>query len=67
MMAMIAERAGVPSVPVEEVGLDGDMLEAQAFAFLAARVAEGLPITFPGTTGAPAPLRGGRISLPGGP
>ena len=67
MMAMIAERAGVPSVPVEEVGLDGDMLEAQAFAFLAARVAEGLPITFPGTTGAPAPLPGGRISRPGGP
>ena len=67
MMAMIAERAGVPTIPVEEVGLDGDMLEAQAFAFLAARVAEGLPITFPGTTGAPAPLRGGRISRPGGP
>ena len=66
MMAMIAERAGTPSVPVEEVGLDGDMLEAQAFAFLAARAAEGLPITFPGTTGAPAPLRGGRISLPAG-
>ena len=66
MMAMIAERAGTPAVPVEEVGLDGDMLEAQAFAFLAARVAAGLPITFPGTTGVRAPLQGGRISRPGG-
>ena len=65
MMAMIADRAGLPAVPVEEVGLDGDMLEAQAFAFLAARVAAGLPITFPGTTGAPRPLPGGRLS-PGG-
>ena len=66
MMAMIAERAGVPAVPVEEVGLDGDMLEAQAFAFLAARTLAGLPITFPGTTGIAAPATGGRISPPGG-
>jgi anhydro-N-acetylmuramic acid kinase len=28
---------------------------------LAARVMRGLPITFPGTTGAPRPLTGGRI------
>ncbi len=67
LMAMIADRAGVPAVPVEEVGLDGDMLEAQAFAFLAARVAAGLPITFPGTTGVAAPMAGGRISRPDGP
>ncbi|HYF07851.1 MAG TPA: anhydro-N-acetylmuramic acid kinase, partial [Acetobacteraceae bacterium] len=40
---------------------DGDALEAQAFGVLAARVARGLPITFPGTTGVEAPLRGGRV------
>ena len=28
--------------PVEDVGLDGDMLEAQAFAYLAVRVARGV-------------------------
>ncbi|MEL6679137.1 MAG: anhydro-N-acetylmuramic acid kinase, partial [Pseudomonadota bacterium] len=48
--------------PVEAIGLDGDMLEAQAFAFLAVRVMLGLPTSFPGTTGAPMPVCGGRIS-----
>jgi len=64
MMAMIADRAGVPVTPVEEVGLDGDMLEAQAFAYLAVRVSRGLPTSAPGTTGVPAPVGGGRLSTP---
>jgi anhydro-N-acetylmuramic acid kinase len=50
-----------PVRPVEAVGWDGDALEAQAFGLLAARVARGLPLTFPGTTGAPRPLPGGRL------
>jgi anhydro-N-acetylmuramic acid kinase len=50
-----------PVRPVEVAGWDGDALEAQAFGLLAARVSRGLPITFPGTTGAPRPLTGGRI------
>lgn len=49
----------------EDLGLDGDAIEAQAFAYLAVRTARGLPITFPGTTGVPAPARGGRIAEPG--
>ena len=64
LVGMIAERSGIPAVPVEEIGLDGDMLEAQAFAFLAARVLRGLPTSFPGTTGVPHPVMGGRISRP---
>jgi anhydro-N-acetylmuramic acid kinase len=44
------------------LGWSPDALEAQAFAFLAARVLEGLPITFPTTTGAPAPMTGGVIA-----
>ena len=64
MMAMVAELCGVPAEPVESVGLDGDMLEAQAFAFLAARALRGLPLSFPGTTGVPAPTAGGRVSRP---
>lgn len=43
----------------EHVGWNGDAIEAQAFAFLAARSEKGLPITFPGTTGVSAPLTGG--------
>lgn len=64
LMAALATRTGLPADPVEQVGLNGDMLEAQAFAFLAARVALGLPTSAPGTTGVPAAVGGGRISRP---
>lgn len=64
MMAMIADLCAIPAVPVEEVGLDGDMLEAQAFAFLSVRVLNGMPISFPRTTGVPAAMAGGRVSRP---
>jgi anhydro-N-acetylmuramic acid kinase len=50
--------------PVETAGLDGDMLEAQAFGWLAVRVLRGLPTSGPSTTGAPGPICGGRISHP---
>lgn len=50
---------------VEAADLDGDMLEAQAFAFLAVRAARGMPTSAPGTTGVRAPVSGGRISRPG--
>ncbi len=63
---MQALRAWMPVAvdPVESVGWDGDALEAQCFAFLAARVARGLPLSFPGTTGVPYPMPGGRIVPP---
>jgi len=50
--------------PVEAVGWNGDALEAEAFAFLAARCRRQLPITFPGTTGVPWPLVGGKLYRP---
>jgi anhydro-N-acetylmuramic acid kinase len=43
---------------IKEKGLDPDFIEAQAFAFLAARVLKGLPISFPGTTGSRQALCG---------
>jgi anhydro-N-acetylmuramic acid kinase len=64
MMRMLAERLGAPVDPVESIGLDGDMLEAQAFAYLAVRVLRGLPTSAPSTTGCRAPVCGGRISNP---
>lgn len=66
MMAMLAERLNAPVDPVEAVGFDGDMLEAQAFAYLAVRSMRGLPLSAPGTTGCSAPATGGRLSTPGG-
>lgn len=50
-----------PVEPVEAVGWDGDALEAQCFGFLAARVAAGLPLSLPETTGVPWPMPGGAI------
>ena len=44
------------------VGWSADFLEAQAFAYLAARVLEGLPLTYPTTTGVPTPTGGGVIA-----
>ncbi|MDR5652936.1 anhydro-N-acetylmuramic acid kinase [Ruixingdingia sedimenti] len=66
LMAMLADRLpGVAVLAVEEAGFDGDMLEAQAFAHLAVRVARGLPTSGPGTTGVAAAVGGGQISRPG--
>lgn len=64
LMRRIALRLSCAMTPVESVGLDGDMLEAQAFAYLAVRVARGLPTSCPGTTGVGAAVGGGQISTP---
>ena len=62
IMDMLRTRAGIEAVPAEAVGWRGDAIEAECFAFLAARVIRGLPISFPTTTGAPHPLTGGRVA-----
>ncbi len=64
MMAELAQGLACPVAPVEAVGLDGDMLEAQAFAYLAVRVVRGLPTSCRGTTGVSAAVGGGRIARP---
>lgn len=45
--------------PVESLGWSGDALEAQAFAFLAVRSLNRLPISLPTTTGARMAVTGG--------
>jgi anhydro-N-acetylmuramic acid kinase len=64
LMAELRRRIPCPVLPVEDVGLDGDMLEAQAFAFLAVRVLRKMATSGPDTTGAPALVGGGQISRP---
>ncbi|WEF25565.1 anhydro-N-acetylmuramic acid kinase [Paracoccus sp. S3-43] len=66
IMARLAQVLPCDVQPVEAAGLDGDMLEAQAFGWLAARVLRGLPTSGPATTGVGAPCCGGRISYPRG-
>lgn len=53
-----------PVLGAEAVGWRGDAIEAEAFAYLAARTLRGLPISFPGTTGVAHPMTGGRIAQP---
>jgi anhydro-N-acetylmuramic acid kinase len=62
LMSMIAEHVEAAVVPAEAVELDGDGLEAEAWAYLAVRSRLGMPITFPGTTGVSAPLTGGVLA-----
>ena len=64
LMKMLEVSLECPVVEIESVELDGDMLEAQAFAYLAVRVARGLPTSCPGTTGVRAAVSGGTLSYP---
>jgi anhydro-N-acetylmuramic acid kinase len=64
LMKMLRQRLGVTVVPVEDEGWHGDALEAQAFGYLAMRHIRGLPLTYPGTTGCPQPMTGGRMVSP---
>ncbi|MFT4181262.1 MAG: anhydro-N-acetylmuramic acid kinase [Rhizobium sp.] len=62
IMSMLRTRAGAEPIFAETLGWRGDAVEAECFAFLAVRVLRGLPISFPGTTGVPAPMCGGRLA-----
>jgi anhydro-N-acetylmuramic acid kinase len=65
LMRMLAERLAPARVETaDQVGWSTDLLEAQAFAFLAVRTLKGLPISFPTTTGAPRPMTGGVLVRP---
>ena len=66
IMNMIAGLVHNAVVPSEAAGLDGDSLEAEAWAYLAVRSLRGLPLTFPGTTGVAEPVTGGVLASPRG-
>lgn len=58
-------RAGSTEAEVvlaEDTGLDGDAMEAEAWAYLAVRSVRGLPLTFPMTTGCRKPVSGGVLA-----
>ncbi|MDP3855507.1 anhydro-N-acetylmuramic acid kinase [Phenylobacterium sp.] len=64
LMKAFAERLSVPVTTAEDHDWRGDSIEAEAFAYLAARTLRGLAISYPKTTGVPAPMTGGRIAQP---
>lgn len=65
MMAGLKDALPCQIINIDETGLNGDMLEAQAFAYLAVRVARKLPTSSPSTTGVPGLVGGGILSHPG--
>ncbi|HEX3366581.1 anhydro-N-acetylmuramic acid kinase [Phenylobacterium sp.] len=64
IMKALSARLPMPVKTAEDHGWRGDSIEAEAFAYLAARTAKGLPISFPKTTGVPTPMTGGTIVRP---
>jgi len=64
IMERLRKAFAVKVDPVEEVGWDGDALEAQCFGFLAVRSLCGMPLSLPTTTGVPTPMPGGRLARP---
>jgi anhydro-N-acetylmuramic acid kinase len=67
IMAEFADMAGKRGSAVmsaEQAGFDGDAMEAEAWAYLAVRSLEGLPLTYPGTTGVSQPVTGGVLAEP---
>jgi anhydro-N-acetylmuramic acid kinase len=64
LVRLLRESAGAETVTADDIGWSGDFIEAQAFAYLAARSLSGLPLTFPTTTGVPRPQTGGIVARP---
>ncbi|RCS24130.1 anhydro-N-acetylmuramic acid kinase [Phyllobacterium salinisoli] len=60
----LAAGQGAEVVSAETMGLDGDAMEAEAWAYLAVRSLKGLPLSYPTTTGCDAPVSGGILVHP---
>jgi anhydro-N-acetylmuramic acid kinase len=55
-------RSGGALRSIDDLGWNGDAIEAECFAYLAVRSVLGLPLSFPTTTGVPKPLSGGIVA-----
>jgi len=62
ILAMLADALGTAVTTADELGWSADFLEAEAFAYLAARSLAGLPLSYPETTGVPRPMTGGVLA-----
>lgn len=63
LMTALKSALKCPLMSAEEAGWRGDSIEAEAFAYLAARRMRQLPISWPMTTGVPSPITGGQLLL----
>jgi anhydro-N-acetylmuramic acid kinase len=62
MMRRIAEITNLPIHSVDELGWNGDAMEAEGFAYMAVRSYLNEPISFPNTTGCQSPTIGGILT-----
>jgi anhydro-N-acetylmuramic acid kinase len=60
----LAESDSAQVILAEEAGLNGDSMEAEAWAYLAVRSLGGLPLTYPSTTGCRKAVAGGVLAEP---
>ena len=61
ILKKIYNKKGIDILPVDNLNFNGDLLEAQAFAYLAIRCVRKLPLSLPTTTGVKKPTLGGII------
>jgi anhydro-N-acetylmuramic acid kinase len=64
LMEELRARVNAPVLSAEDAGWRGDFIEAEAFAYLAARSRKGLPLSLPTTTGVMEPVSGGCFHRP---
>ena len=63
-LAGLAAHTGADVISAEDIDLDGDAMEAEAWAYLAVRSLNGLPLTYPTTTGCKKAVSGGVLVRP---
>jgi anhydro-N-acetylmuramic acid kinase len=64
LMNAITAATGLAVEPADSLGWRSDTVEAECFAYLAARHLAGLPVSHPQTTGVPTPMTVGRLAMP---
>ncbi|MDG2312836.1 MAG: anhydro-N-acetylmuramic acid kinase [Alphaproteobacteria bacterium] len=61
LMKLLRRKLNANVLTAEEVGLNGDSMEAEAFAYLGVRSLRKLPLSGPTTTGVASPMTGGKF------
>lgn len=61
-LTKLAAESGAIVIDADSVALDGDAMEAEAWAYLAIRSLKGLALTYPATTGCRLPVSGGVLA-----
>jgi anhydro-N-acetylmuramic acid kinase len=66
VLTQALKRRAIDCLDVNDLGWNGDALEAECFGYLAVRSVKNLPLSLPRTTGVKEPCSGGVFSIPSG-